>query len=55
MSNRNFLLTYEKNGASTYAWLETEKEMNDLIAELLEDEGAIIHDKLEIYQAREIE
>lgn len=55
MSNRNFLLTYDKKGINTYAWLETEEEMIELIEELLENEGVIIHDKLEIYQAREIE
>lgn len=55
MSNRNFLLTYDKNGVSTYAWLETEEEMNILLKELSEGENVVINDKLELYQVREIE
>lgn len=37
------------------AWLETEVEMKKMIEELSEDEDAVIHDKLELYQVREIE
>ncbi|MFL1672554.1 hypothetical protein [Paenibacillus dendritiformis] len=53
MNNRNFLLTFDKNGISTYAWLESEDEMKNMIEELSED--VVIHDKLELYQVREIE
>lgn len=55
MNNRNFLLTYDINKQSTYAWLETEEEMNALIEELSEKEGFVVNDKIEIVQAREID
>lgn len=55
MSDRNFLLTWDKNGIGTYAWLNTEEELNDLIEELSEDESVVINDKLELRQVREIQ
>jgi hypothetical protein len=56
MSNRNFLLTYDIAGKGNYAWLESEKEMNEMIDELnANHENVVIHDKLELCQVREIE
>lgn len=56
MQNRNYLLTYDIDGKSTYAWLETEEELKELIGELYAgNHQVVINDKLEICQAREID
>lgn len=55
MQNRNYLLTYDVNGKSTYAWLESEEEMNNIIDELnATGQEVVINDRLELYQVREI-
>lgn len=52
---KNFLLTYTKtNHSFSFAWFDTEDELNDFIEENKDDILEIM-DAIEIYNARELD
>ncbi len=51
---RPFLLIYTDNDVVSYAWLETEDELKDVIEEV-KSYGCEIQDAIEIGSCREIE
>ena len=50
---RPFLLIYTDNDTVSYAWLETEEELKEVIAEVI-SYGCEIQDAIEIGSCREI-
>lgn len=52
--NRNFLLTYQHNGHTDFAWFATEEEMRDAIIRC-DIEEKDIFEMVEVERVREIE
>jgi len=54
MEERRYLITYENNGYSCYAWIDSEEELHDF-ANTLKNNDYIIIEVLEILSSKEIE